>query len=138
MIEPRVSGGAGQQNIRVLAVDDDPNVRFGIEIFIEVYDDLKIVGMAANGEEALQACAQEHPQVVLMDAKMPVMDGITATRIIKGQYPDIQIIVLSAYIDREQTAQALEAGAFRTMHKSVSTDELADSIRAASRAPVVH
>ncbi len=120
--------------IRVLAVDDDEIVRSGMEVFLTAFDDLEMVGMAANGEEAIKRCAESEPDVVLMDVKMPVMDGITATRLIRQQFPKIQVVALSAYADREMIAQVMAAGAFIFMSKNAPTEQLADSIRAARNA----
>ncbi len=134
------AGSPAMENecIRVLAVDDDEIVRSGIEIFLQAFDDLEMVGTAADGREAVQRCAEVQPDVVLMDVKMPVMDGITATRLIREQYPHIQVVALSAYADREQVAQVMQAGAFIFMSKNVPTDQLADSIRAANKARRAH
>ncbi len=124
--------------IRVMVADDDENVRLGLELFVEVYDDLIMVAEAENGQQAVQLASELHPDVVIMDMKMPVMDGITATRLIHEQYPDIQVIMISAYLDQAQIASALQAGAFVYLPKTISTDQLAESIRAANDARMPH
>ncbi len=138
MVEPLLPNHSKPSRIRVVAVDDDDIVRSTMEVFLGAFDDLQMVGQAANGEEAVKLCAETQPDVVLMDVKMPVMDGIAATRLIRQQFPQIQVVALSAYADREQVAQVMSAGAFIFMSKNVSTDQLADSIRAASKAQRAH
>src|SRR5439155_4576593 len=80
--------------IGVLIVDDHAVVRSGLEAFLQVHDDLELVGEAANGQQALHLCEQVQPDVVLMDLMMPGMDGATATRAIRQQFPHIQVIAL--------------------------------------------
>jgi len=117
--------------IRLLIVDDHAVMRTGLKLFLMAFDDLDLVGEAASGEEAVQVCDQVHPDVVLMDLAMPGMDGASATRIIRRQYPDIQVIVLTNFQDVELVQQALQAGAIGYLLKNVSADDLATAIRAA-------
>ena len=117
--------------IRLLIVDDHAVMRTGLKLFLMAFDDLDLVGEAANGEEAVHLCGRVHPDVVLMDLAMPGMDGATATRAIRRQYPDIQVIVLTNFQDIDQVQQALQAGAISYLLKNVSADDLAAAIRAA-------
>ena len=117
--------------IRLLIVDDHAVMRTGLKLFLMAFDDLDLVGEATSGEEAVQVCDQVHPDVVLMDLAMPGMDGASATRIIRRQYPDIQVIVLTNFQDVELVQQALQAGAIGYLLKNVSADDLATAIRAA-------
>ncbi len=117
--------------IRVMIVDDHAMLRKGLAVFIMSYGDLKLVGEAANGEEALALCAQIHPDIVLMDLMMPIMDGINATRHIHREYPDIQVIVLTSFGEEMLIKDVLEAGAISYLFKKVSADDLAKAIRAA-------
>src|SRR6478672_6244401 len=87
--------------IRVLIVDDHAVVRSGLAAFLEVFDDLELVGQAAGGQEAIYLCAQLQPDVVLMDLMMPDMDGATATRLIRQQCPKVQIIALTSFREDE-------------------------------------
>src|SRR5512145_650481 len=96
--------------IRVMIVDDHAMLRKGLAVFIMSYDDLKLVGEAANGEEALALCAEIHPDIVLMDLMMPIMDGINATRHIHREYPEIQVIVLTSFGEEMLIKDVLEAG----------------------------
>jgi NarL family two-component system response regulator LiaR len=117
--------------IRVLLVDDHAMLRQGLATFLKVYDDLELAGEAANGEEAIQLCAQLAPDVVLMDMVMPDMDGVTATRAICRKFPEVQVIALTSFKDKGLVQDALEAGAIGYLLKNVSADELAQAIRVA-------
>ena len=117
--------------IRVMLVDDHTMVRRGLATFLEVFDDLELAGQAANGNEAIELCARLLPDVVLMDMVMPGMDGATVTRLIRQQFPTVQIIALSSFKDEQLVQSALQAGAIGYLLKHVSADELAQAIRAA-------
>jgi NarL family two-component system response regulator LiaR len=117
--------------IRVLLVDDHAMVRRGLATFLGVFDDLELAGEAANGEAAIQFCAQLAPDVVLMDIVMPEMDGVTATRVIRRQFPQIQVVALTSFKDKGLVQDALQAGAIGYLLKDVSADTLAEAIRAA-------
>jgi DNA-binding NarL/FixJ family response regulator len=113
-----------------MIVDDSEILRFGLTIFCEVYDDFEMVGAAGNGQQAIELCGLLHPDVVLMDVHMPVMDGLTATRIMVRQHPDIPVLILTAS-PGVTTEQGIQAGARAVMTKNVPNDTLADTIRAA-------
>lgn len=119
------------QIIRVMIVDDHPQVRRGLSVFLELWDDLQLVGEADNGEKAVSLAGQIRPNIILMDLAMPVMDGVAATRLIKQQYPDIRIVVLTSSIDLDMIQAALDAGATSYMLKNVNIDTMAKTIRAA-------
>jgi NarL family two-component system response regulator LiaR len=118
--------------IRVLVVDDHKVVRKGLSTFISVHDDLELVGEAANGEEAIEQCAALRPDVVLMDMKMPVMDGPTAIGHMKARFPGVNIVALTSFDDEAFAQRALEAGAIGYLFKDVEEDELMSAIRFAS------
>jgi NarL family two-component system response regulator LiaR len=117
--------------IRVMIVDDHPMARRGLATFLKVYDDLQLAGEAESGEAAIQLCAEVLPDVILMDMVLPKMDGATATRAIRQQFPQVQVIVLTSFKDGELIKNALEAGAIGYLIKDVSADEIAQAIRAA-------
>ena len=117
--------------IRVMIVDDYPMVRRGLAMFLKSYDDLQLAGEAENGEAAVQLCSEIMPDVILMDMVLPVMDGATATRTIRQQNPQIQVIALTSFKEGELIKNALEAGAIGYLLKDVSADDLAQAIRAA-------
>jgi NarL family two-component system response regulator LiaR len=117
--------------IRVLLVDDHAVVRSGLSAFLLAFDDLELVGEAGSGEEAVRICDRLRPDVVLMDLVMPGMDGAQATRAIREKCPDIQVIALTSFKEKELVEGALEAGAIGYLLKNVSADELARAIREA-------
>ena len=117
--------------IRVMLVDDHTMVRQGLATFLKVYDDLQLVGEAADGKAAVQLCTGLVPDVILMDMALPVMDGPTAISIIRKQYPQVQILALTSYKEGELIKKALEAGAIGYLLKNVTAEELAQAIRAA-------
>jgi two-component system, NarL family, response regulator LiaR len=119
------------QPIRVMLVDDHTMVRRGLATMLKVFDDLQLAGEAESGAAAIQLCGEVLPDVVLMDMAMPDMDGASATRAIRRQFPKIQIIALTSFKEGKVIKQALEAGAIGYLLKDVSADELVQAIRAA-------
>lgn len=117
--------------IKVMLVDDHAVVRSGLSAFLLAYDDLELVGEAGSGAEAVRLCQQIQPDVVLMDLVMPEMDGATATRTIRKNNPDIQVIALTSFKEDNLVRDALDAGAIGYLLKNVSADELVSAIRAA-------
>jgi NarL family two-component system response regulator LiaR len=117
--------------IRLLIVDDHKVVRNGLQVFISLYDDIEVVGEARNGQQAVEQCATHQPDVVLMDMVMPVMDGPTATRLIREQFPKVQVVALTSFDEEEIVQRAIEAGAVGYLYKDVEEDELIDAIRSA-------
>jgi DNA-binding NarL/FixJ family response regulator len=97
--------------IRVLVCDDHAILRDGIRTLLERQEDIRVVGEASNGREALARVAELRPDIVLMDVAMPEMDGIQATRLIKQQYPDVKVLILTQHDDREYVGPLLQAGA---------------------------
>jgi len=119
------------RSIRVMIVDDHTMVRTGLATFLEVSDDLDLVGQATNGQEAVALCEQFQPDVILMDLVMPEMDGVTATRIIRERWPQVQIIALTSFQEKKLVQDALQAGAIGYLLKNVSMDDLTEAVRAA-------
>jgi two-component system, NarL family, response regulator LiaR len=117
--------------IRVMLVDDHMMVRRGLATFLKVFDDLELAGEAESGEAAIQVCAEVLPDVILMDMRLPVMDGAAATRAIRQQFPQVQVIALTSFKEGELIKRALEAGAIGYLLKDVSADDLVRAIRAA-------
>lgn len=117
--------------IRVMLVDDHAMVRRGLSAFLKVYPDLVLVGEAANGREAIEVCERCQPDIILMDLMMPEMNGASATRHIRARRPEIQIIALTSFQEKDLVREALKAGAISYLLKGVSAQELADAIRAA-------
>ncbi len=117
--------------IRVMLVDDHTMVRRGLATFLKVFDDLQLAGEAENGEAAIQLCAEVSPDVILMDMALPIMDGATATRAIRQQFPQVQVLALTSFKEGDLIKRALEAGAIGYLLKDVSAEDLARAIRAA-------
>ncbi len=117
--------------IRVMLVDDHAVVRSGLSAFLAAFDDLELVGEAADGSEAVALCSRVQPDVILMDLVMPRMDGATATRIIREKYPAVQIIALTSFKEDELVQNALMSGAIGYLLKNVGAYDLAKAIRAA-------
>jgi NarL family two-component system response regulator LiaR len=117
--------------IRVMIVDDQPVVRSGLVTFLMVFDDLQLVGEAANGAEAVKLCEEQNPDVILMDMVMPGANGAEVTQAIKQRHPHPQIIGLTSFKDEALVQQAMQAGAISYLLKNVTADELASAIRAA-------
>jgi two-component system, NarL family, response regulator LiaR len=106
-------------------------VRRGLATFLRAFDDLQLVGEAADGNEAASRCAETHPDVILMDLKMPGVDGVEATRAVRGGFPSVQVIALTSFREEGLVQSALQAGAISYLLKTVSAEELAAAIRAA-------
>jgi NarL family two-component system response regulator LiaR len=119
--------------IKVLIADDHQVVRQGLRTFLELQDDIRVVGEACDGDEAVQMVRQLQPDVVLMDLVMPRMDGITATRQVKDLGTSVKIIALTSFTEDDKVFPAIQAGASSYLLKDVSPDELVEAIRAAYR-----
>lgn len=117
--------------VRVMLVDDHNVVRSGLAAFLMVFDDLELIGEAANGKEAISLCKELQPDVILMDLVMPEMDGAAATKVIRERWPHTQIVALTSFKEDDLIQGALKAGAIGYLLKNVSADELAEAIRAA-------
>jgi DNA-binding NarL/FixJ family response regulator len=116
--------------IRVLLVDDQGLIRQGLKALLELEADLEIVGEAENGAIAVKLVAQLQPDVVLMDIRMPIMDGVAATREIQQHFADTKILVLTTFDDDEYVTAALQNGAMGYLLKDTPSEELAVAIRA--------
>lgn len=119
--------------IKVLLVDDQYLIRQGLRALLELEPDLEIVGEAENGKEAIDLIAQLHPDVVLMDMRMPVMDGVGAQREIQQRFSNTKTLVLTTFDDTEYVAAALQYGAMGYLLKDTPSEELAVAIRAVYR-----
>jgi DNA-binding NarL/FixJ family response regulator len=117
--------------IRVLLVDDHGVVRRGLRGYLELLDDIEIVGEAENGLVGVERATELRPDVVLMDLVMPVLDGIGAISRIKAAAPNIQVVALTSFIEEEKVTAALEAGATGFILKDAEADDVAAAIRAA-------
>jgi DNA-binding NarL/FixJ family response regulator len=116
--------------IRILIVDDHPVVRAGVAGLVEDQPDMKIVGQASNGREAIQQFRDHHPDIVLMDLQMPEMNGLDAMIAIRDEAPQARVIVLTTYLGDTQVLRAIKAGARGYLLKSALHKELLETIRA--------
>lgn len=118
--------------IRVLLVDDHRLVRTGLASLVEAEPDMIVVGVASDGVEAVSVASEVRPDVVLMDLSMPVMDGVTATREMRANCPDAQVVVLTSFSDRDRVLDAIHAGAIGYLLKDSDHEDLLRGIRAAA------
>ena len=116
--------------IRVLIADDQRVVREGLTMLVGLIDGVEVVGAACDGVEAVELAQAERPDVVLMDLRMPRMEGAEATRHIRAELPDTQVLVLTTYADDESLFPALQAGARGYLTKDASAEEIEQAIRA--------
>ena len=122
-----------EPKIRLLLVDDQIIVRLGLKSLLETKPDLEVVGEAENGQQAVSQVAALQPDVVLMDVRMPVMDGVAATRFIHQQFSQTKVLVLTTFDDDEYVSQAIRVGARGYLLKDTHSDDLAAAIRAVHR-----
>jgi DNA-binding NarL/FixJ family response regulator len=119
--------------ISILLVDDQNLIRQGLKALLELEPDLKVIGEAENGQIAIECVAKLQPNVVLMDIRMPVMDGVTATKEICQQFPNVHILVLTTFDDDTYVAAAIKYGAKGYLLKDTPSEEIAAAIRAVDR-----
>lgn len=119
--------------IRLLLVDDQSLIRQGLQAMLTQEPDLQVVGCAENGRAAIDLVATLHPDVVLMDVRMPIMTGIEATRLLAEKFPDTKVLVLSTFDDDRDIAQSMRAGAKGYLLKDMPVPELAEAIRLVHR-----
>lgn len=121
------------ETIRLMLVDDQRLMREGLRTLLELEPDLKIVGEADNGKEALNLYPGLQPDVVLMDVRMPQMDGVQATRELCARYADARVIILTTFDDDEYVFEGLRGGALGYLLKDVSGEELSEAIRTVAK-----
>ncbi len=117
--------------VRVLVVDDQRLMRDGIASLLDIQDGIKVVGTAANGQEALEQALTLQPDVILMDVRMPIMDGVAATTQVRRQLPSCQVLMLTTFDDEEYVIEALRAGATGYLLKDIPAYNLAQAVKAA-------
>ena len=124
---------SSEQAVRVLIVDDQQLMRDGIASLLKLQDGLEIVGMAANGQEAVELATSQQPDVILMDVRMPVLDGVAATEQIHRQMPACKIVMLTTFNDEAYVLEALQVGASGYLLKDLPARDLAQAIQAVHR-----
>jgi DNA-binding NarL/FixJ family response regulator len=118
--------------IRILVVDDQRLMREGLRTILNLEADLDVVGLAENGSEALTLISELQPDIVLMDIRMPVMDGVEATRCIRERWPDCRVLILTTFDDDEYIVEALKNGAVGYLLKDLPSERLITAIREAA------
>ena len=118
-----------EPKIRVLAVDDQRVVREGLAMLLGLLPDVEVVGTAADGEEALALAGELRPDVILMDLRMPRVDGVEATRRLRASHPEIKVVVLTTYADDRSVLDALRAGALGYLTKDAGADEIRQALQ---------
>jgi NarL family two-component system response regulator LiaR len=122
--------------IRILITDDHNVVRQGLRMFLSLDPDIEVVGEAEDGEEAISMARELHPDVVLMDLLMPVMNGVEATKAIRSEMPDVEIIALTSVLEDVSVTGAIRAGAMGYLLKDTQAEELLRAIRGAAEGRV--
>jgi DNA-binding NarL/FixJ family response regulator len=117
--------------IQVLVVDDQRLIREGIASLLDLQDGISVVGMAANGKEAIERTLELRPDLVLMDVRMPELDGVAAVAVLRRAAPGCRVVMLTTFDDEEYVVQALRAGAAGYLLKDLPAAELADAVRLA-------
>jgi DNA-binding NarL/FixJ family response regulator len=123
--------------VKVLIADDQRVVREGLATIVGGFPGTEVVGLAADGAEAIEMAAQRDPDIVLMDLRMPRVDGVEATRVIRSQHPAIPVVVLTTYADDESVIAALSAGAAGYLTKDASRDDIRRALEAAAAGQAV-
>lgn len=123
--------------MRVVVADDQTVVREGLVTLLSTLPDVEVVGSACDGADALAIIAQTAPDVVLMDLRMPHMDGLEATRRVRATHPEVQVVVLTTYADDESIIHALRAGAIGYLTKDAGRDHIRRAIEAAAAGQAV-
>ncbi len=118
--------------LRIVVADDQASVREGLVVLLGLLPDIDVVGSAANGQEAIDLVSEHHPDAILLDLRMPVLDGIQATRVLTTEHPDVAIIVLTTYADDASVLAALGAGARSYLTKDADRADIAHALRSAA------
>ncbi|MFZ5354126.1 MAG: response regulator transcription factor [Bacillota bacterium] len=116
--------------MKVLIVDDDGLIRDSLKILLGLENDIEITGTASNGQEAFELCRTNKPDVVLMDIRMPIMDGVLGTKLIKSHFKDIKVIILTTFKDDEYIKEAIKNGAEGYILKNQTSESIIECLRA--------
>lgn len=118
--------------LRIVVADDQASVREGLVVLLGLLPEIEVVGSAANGQEAIDLVAEHHPDAILLDLHMPVLDGIQATRVLTAEHPDVAIVVLTTYADDASVLAALGAGARSYLTKDADRADIVQALRGAA------
>jgi DNA-binding NarL/FixJ family response regulator len=123
--------------LKLLIVDDDALIRESLSILLGLEDGIEVVGTASNGQEAYELCITSRPDIVLMDVRMPIMDGVLGTKIIKESFNEIKVVILTTFKDDEYIKEALKNGAEGYILKNQTSDSIIDSLKAVIKGNMV-
>lgn len=123
--------------MKVLIVDDDALIRDSLEMLLAMEEDIEVIGTAVHGQEALLFCQESLPDIVLMDIRMPVMDGVLGTRVIKEQFPGIHVVILTTFKDDDYIKLALKYGAAGYILKSQTAETIVETLRSVNKGNTV-
>lgn len=123
--------------MKVLIADDDALIRESLKLLLGLEEDIEIIGTACNGQEAFDICREKRPDIILMDIRMPIMDGVLGTKMIKSCFKDVKIIILTTFKDNEYIKEAIKNGAEGYILKNQSSDSIIDSLRAVHKGNIV-
>lgn len=118
--------------IKIVIADDLSMLRQGIQVVLETDSEIEVCGLASNGKEAFELCDEHHPDVVLMDMRMPDFDGSYGTRKIKESFPDVKVLVLTTFDDDETVAEAMSSGADGYILKEMESEKIIQAVKAVS------
>jgi len=127
----------GEVYLKILIVDDDALIRDSLNIILSLEEDFQVVGTASNGAEALQLCNSLQPDIVLMDIRMPIMDGVLGTKNIKASFKDIKVVILTTFKDEEYIKEAIKNGAEGYILKNQPADAIVESLKTVSKGNIV-
>lgn len=116
--------------MKILIADDDALIRDSLKILLGLEDDIEVVGTASNGQEAFALVKEKMPDIVLMDIRMPIMDGVLGTKLIKENFKDMKVVILTTFKDDEYIKEAVKNGAEGYILKNQSSDSIVDGLRA--------
>lgn len=123
--------------MKILIADDDALVRDGLKLLLGMEEDIEVTATAENGQDAFDKCGAYAPDIVLMDIRMPGVDGVLGTKMIKQRYPEISVVILTTFKDDEYIKEALKNGAVGYILKSIPPDAMVQTLRAVSKGGVV-
>jgi DNA-binding NarL/FixJ family response regulator len=126
------------EKTKVILVDDEKLVADGLKIILETYEDIEVIATASNGQEALNRCRNHKPDVVLMDIRMPECDGVIGTKLVKKEFKDIKILILTTFNDVQYIHEALKYGASGYILKDSDYDLIYEGIKASLKGNVVN
>lgn len=115
--------------VRILIADDQPVVCEGLKVILQLEDDFEVVAICSNGQEALESCRVFRPDIVLMDARMPIMDGVTAAQEITRLFPDSKVLILTTFNERQLVLNSVQSGVSGFLLKDMQPDDLCRAIR---------